>query len=398
MNSTSWERGDVKTVNHWALDVSPGHEGALLYNTPWNPTEPYMTMHLRAYGSQEVGVFVRYTQTLRRYFGFSIATGKFLWEAERQHPMDYYDPRAIYDGKLYDMGYGGILFCYDLETGQTLWKTEIPDEYNEVLWSNNWGTYSQLFIADGKVYVGHNEHSPIDPKPRGAPFTCIDAETGEILFRMNSIYQSYTSTSFLIGDSIVALHCTYDMHVYAFGKGPSATTVTAGPKVSQLGNPVLIEGTVMDVSPGTNAPNRVMRFPNGVPAAADEGMSEWMQYVYQQFPKPANAAGVEVVIYVLDANGNYYEVGRTTTDASGGFKLSFEPLVPGDYTVIACFEGSKSYWPSNANTYMSVTEAPAASPAPTPVPQAPVETYFTASTIAIIVAIAIIGFLILRKR
>jgi hypothetical protein len=157
----------------------------------------------------------------------------------------------------------------------------------------------------------------------------------------------------------------------------------------------------MDVSPGTNTPNALMRFPNGVPAAADEGMSEWMQYVYQQFPKPANAAGVEVVIYVLDANGNYYEVGRTTTDASGGFKLSFEPLVPGDYTVIACFEGSKSYWPSHAKTALTVTEAPAAHPSPTPEAASAADLYFVPATAGIIVVIIIVGvvlILMLRKR
>jgi hypothetical protein len=45
-----------------------------------------------------------------------------------------------------------------------------------------------------------------------------------------------------------------------------------------------------------------------------------------------------------------------------------------------------------------VEEAPAATPEPTPVPQEPVGTYFTVSTILIIVAIAIVAVLLLRKR
>jgi hypothetical protein len=120
--------------------------------------------------------------------------------------------------------------------------------------------------------------------------------------------------------------------------------------------------------------------------------------VYMQKPRPANVTGVEVVISVLDPNGNYYEVGRTTADADGFFKLVFEPEVPGEYTVIATFEGSESYWSSHAETAVFVEEAPAATPEPTPVPQAPVETYFTVSTIAIIVAIAVAVILLLRKR
>jgi len=127
-------------------------------------------------------------------------------------------------------------------------------------------------------------------------------------------------------------------------------------------------------------------------------MSAWMEYVYMQKPKPTDVKGVEVVIEVLDSNNNHYEVARTTSDANGFFKATFEPPVPGEYTIIAKFAGSESYYGSYAETAVYVEEAPAATPEPTPVPQAPVETYFAVSTIAIIVAIAIVGILLLRKR
>ncbi len=71
------------------------------------------------------------------------------------------------------------------------------------------------------------------------------------------------------------------------------------------------------------------------------------------------------------------------------------------YTVFASFDGSKSYWPSHAETSFAVD---AAAPTPTPLPvatQPPTEMYFILSSIAIIAAIAIIGFviiLVLRKR
>jgi hypothetical protein len=127
-------------------------------------------------------------------------------------------------------------------------------------------------------------------------------------------------------------------------------------------------------------------------------MSDWMEYVYMQRPRPTDVVGVEVVVYVDDPNGNHYEVGRTTSDEDGFFKLTFEPLVPGEYTVIASFEGSDAYWPSHAKAAISVEEAPAATPVPTPVPQEPVGTYFTISTVLIIVAIAVAVILLLRKR
>jgi hypothetical protein len=102
-----------------------------------------------------------------------------------------------------------------------------------------------------------------------------------------------------------------------------------------------------------------MRFPNGVPAVADESMSEWMLYVYQQFPRPADSVGVDVTITVLDPNNNVYDVGTTTSDASGMFKLAFTPEVPGEYIVIASFAGSGGYYGSFAETALFVEEAPA---------------------------------------
>jgi len=188
------------------------------------------------------------------------------------------------------------------------------------------------------------------------------------------------------------------MQVYCIGKGPSATTVTASPKISVHGSKVLVEGTVVDISAGTRQDEQAARFPNGVPAVSDESMGAWMEYVYMQKPRPADVKGVDVIVEVLDPNGNYYEVARTTSDSSGFFKATFTPPVPGEYTIIARFAGSESYWPSHAETALYVEDAPPATPEATPTPQAPVETYFAISTIAIIVAIAIVGLLLMRKR
>jgi hypothetical protein len=123
-----------------------------------------------------------------------------------------------------------------------------------------------------------------------------------------------------------------------------------------------------------------------------------MEYICMQKVRPANATGVEVVLSVVDPNNNCYEVGRATSDENGMFRATFTPEVPGLYTIYASFEGSASYWPSSAVTSINVEEMPTVTPEPTPVPQEPVGTYFTVSTIAIIVAIAIVAVLILRKH
>jgi hypothetical protein len=104
---------------------------------------------------------------------------------------------------------------------------------------------------------------------------------------------------------------------------------------------------------------------------------------------------------VLDPNNNYYEVGRTTSDLTGFYKLAFTPEVPGEYTVVARFAGSKAYWPSYSETAINVEEAPAATPEPTNPPASLADQYILPGIGGIIAAIAVVGIailLMLRKK
>jgi hypothetical protein len=127
-----------------------------------------------------------------------------------------------------------------------------------------------------------------------------------------------------------------------------------------------------------------------------------MKYVYQQFERPVDATGVEVVVEVLDPNNNFYEVGRATSDLSGMYSLAFTPEVPGKYTVISSFEGSAGYYGSFAETAVNVEEAPATTPEPTPPSStSTADLYLVPGIVGIIVAIAVVGaviVLMLRKR
>jgi hypothetical protein len=194
---------------------------------------------------------------------------------------------------------------------------------------------------------------------------------------------------------------TYDNRIYAVGKGPSATEVAASPKVSVHGGKVLVEGLVTDVSPGTQEYALAARFPNGVPAVSDDSMGEWMKYVYGQFERPTDAVGVEVVVSVVDPNNNLYDVGVVTSDSSGFFSCEFIPEVPGKYTVVASFMGSESFYGSFAETAISVEEAPATTPEPTPNSGSVADLYLVPGIAGIIIAIAVVGavlMLMLRKR
>jgi hypothetical protein len=262
-----------------------------------------------------------------------------------------------------------------------------------------------IFISDGKIYLGHLEHSPIDPKPRGAPLVCLDIATGTEVWRANGLSRLtyWGGGPALIADSVIATMDTYDQRLYALGKGPSATTVTAPNAGVQLGSSVLISGRVTDISPGTNDYSLKARFPNGVPAVADAIMSDWMLYVYKQFPRPANVTGVEVTIDVIDSNGNYRSIGTTTSDSSGYFSLEWLPDISGKYMVIATFPGSKSYYASFDETAFVVDEAPSTTPTPTVDTATPMsELYFVPAIaglfVLIIIVLVLVVLLMLKKR
>ncbi len=114
----------------------------------------------------------------------------------------------------------------------------------------------------------------------------------------------------------------------------------------------------MDVSPGTKSERVMLRFPGGVPTVADEYMSDWMTYVYNQFPRPVNAVGVEVRIQVVDPNGAYAWIGTATSDAYGNYGYSFVPQMKGTYTIIATFVGSDAYYGTQATAYLIADPAP----------------------------------------
>ena len=245
------------------------------------------------------------------------------------------------------------------------------------------------------------EHSPTKPLWRGSYLRCINITDGTEMWKLLD-YLSFGSASNAFADGYIVTASTYDNNIYCIGKGPSAATVTASPEVSQQGNSVLIKGTVTDISPGTNKFVQTARYPSGVPAIADADMQAWMEYLYMQQALPSNAKGVEVTLDTVDPNGNFVHIGTVTSDLSGQFSYMWTPEVPGKYTVLATFAGSKSYWPSYAETAIAVSEAP--TPAPTAVSQSNIATttdlmmYIAVGVIAIIIAIAIVGLLLLRKK
>jgi len=398
----SWQvLGDTPIVL-WAIDLRPGMEGTLKYNVTWQKPLGDIAMSILALSDKD-RVFVLRAKEKRQLYAFDLDSGRLLWG-----PSEPLDIRSIYgvsgaiaDGKLIVfVKFAGTIKCYEVKTGKALWTYEVRDPYaGSEMWQKEFAgdmwTPVILFIAEGKIYLGISEHSPNNPLPRGAPFICLSLENGEEIFRVNGLLrQTDWGGPAIIGDSIIVSMDTYDVRIYAIGKGPSATTVSATPKVVANGQSIVIEGTVMDVSPGTKDSRIALRFPNGVPAVADESMGDWMLYVYKQFPRPSNVTGVWVKLDAINVyTGEYIDIGGTHTDSAGFYTVMWTPPKEGLYTILATFPGSKSYYPSYAETSIGVTAAPP--PPPTPeTPQIPTPPDYTMIFGVVIVAIIVVAILV----
>jgi len=380
-----------ENVTFWALSLKPGEEGRLLWMKTITTVTPDNQNIIFSRAAEGVFVFVK-TPTCS-FIGYDMYTGEKLWETEPQsnyNPYGYFTwPSLIYVegttiayGKLFTAGYVGMVFCYDLKTGKLLWRYEAPTGMEKL----QYYTLMLGAVCDGKIYVGTHEHSADTPLFKGNKVRCLDVETGKEVWTMLGWAHPQTMA---IADGILIYWNNYDHQIYAIGKGASKTTVEAPATAVPLGSSVIIRGTVMDISPGTKQHEQAMRFPNGVPAVADECMSQWMEYVYMQKERPADVKGVWVTFDAIGPDGKWIHIGGTHTDASGFFSVIWTPPAEGHYTIVATFPGSESYWPSYAETSVGVTAAPPAiqiPEAPQPIDYSPM---FTGVYVAVAIAILI---------
>jgi hypothetical protein len=112
--------------------------------------------------------------------------------------------------------------------------------------------------------------------------------------------------------------------------------------------------------------------------------------------------GVQVTLTAIGSDGSVTSIGTTTTNAYyGTFNMPWTPPKEDTYEIIASFAGDASYGSSSAST--GATIGPAAEEPTQVEPTAPTDItplYYgiAAAVIAIIIAIAIVGMLILRKH
>jgi hypothetical protein len=391
------------------LNASKGTVGSVLWSNTISAPANNITVFAGGVDA-ESGVFVESYKETAQWVGYDLRTGAKLWgPTAQQTALDYYgtDFGGVLNGQmaygnLYSCGFGGVMYCYNARSGELQWtygNGGAGNSTNAALYTGQ-GTYpTDIYaIGNGIIYTITIEHTFTTPIYKGALTRAVNATDGAEIWTLPCVGSGW---SYAIADGYSNFWNGYDNQIYVTGRGPSQTTVDAPKAGIQLGNSLIISGSVTDIASGTTQNEQASRFPEGVPCASDASMSGWMSYVYQQRPLPANFTGVDVTIDVLDSNNNYRSIGTAKTDASGTYSLQWAPDVEGKYTVIAHFTGTNGYWPSYSETSFAVDPAPATpSPAPTQAPSM-ADLYFIPAISGLFVAIIVVMALVLlgfRKR
>jgi hypothetical protein len=349
------------------------------------------------------GVWVEFDASTLTATGYSLTTGQKVWgpyAMPNVNPFSSLGQRYTPgpNGTILTWTYGGDAYSINAADGKFNWEYHAPSSgYESPYGTWPFWTFSVGTVADGKLFlpIGHM-YSP--PLFHHAQQLAINITDGSVVWGITAF--DVTSAP-AISDGVMTTLNAYDNQLYAWGKGPTKMTVTA-PDVGVLtSTPITIRGTIMDISAGSKQEAPAARFANGLPCVSETSQQVWMEYVYMQQPRPNNATGVPIQLDVLDSNGNYRNIGTTTSDDSGMFTYTWQPDISGDYKVYARFEGSESYYAASAETSFHASEA-ATTPAPTTATlQSTVDLYFVPAVIAIIIVI-VIGFavtiVLLRKR
>jgi hypothetical protein len=356
-------RTTLDTVNGqqiWVRNITNVGYGA------GGPTSAGLLTFTQARGE---GCYAFFQKETMQWHVINIMTGQEKWVTE---PLNTYTNTdySVYDwsaqiayGMLICDGYSGCVVAFNLTTGAHMWTF---DQGSSGLMTpyGTWPSFGGVTVADGKVFFGVTEHTPNTPMLRGYRLYGIDAFTGKKLWEMPGFFTSIG----IAGGKLVG-YAGYDNQIYCYGPGISATTVTAN---AGVGTAVTIQGTVTDDGPGKTAIGVPAK---GTPAISDDSMDSWMAYLYMQQVKPTNATGVPVKLTVKDSSGTTVYSADTTSDASGHFAASWIPETNGLYTITASFDGSRSYYASDAVTSIAVNTAAAPTANPTNTPTiAPTET------------------------
>jgi hypothetical protein len=360
--------------------------GELLQNI--TTTAPDILYSFTGAGPIDHGKYI--FQTQRGYvIAFDVNSGHVAWRSEEfEYPWGAASFGAYSHSSAYGLYYWGTyagVYAINWTDGKIVWNYQSPAlaNFESPYIENGTEIYpfdTDVLVADGKVFAWNTEHTESHPLTRGWGVHCINATTGELIWKI-----SLPGTVGAIADGYATVSNSRDGYMYVFGKGKTATTVSAPDVNVPLGTGFTIKGTVMDMSPAQ---------PN-TPCVSKDSMTTQMEYLHKQMPIDGiwhnlSISGVPVILTAIGSDGSVTDLGSVTTNGYyGTFEKAWTPSAEGTNQIVANFASDDSYGSSAAAT--AVTVGPAPEPYPAPIePEAPVDNSMLLYAILVLVVIAII--------
>jgi outer membrane protein assembly factor BamB len=330
------------------------------------------------------GKYLRFFLDTRTHRCYDAATGEQLWISEPMDaPWGTFSSQygTVANGKFYYGGYDGHEYCFNMTNGKILWKFSSGNAGAETPYGS-YPFWNGPIIADNVILVGTGEHSPTQPLIRGERLFAIDGTTGKGIWNITGLMVVQA-----IADGYLVAYNAYDNQIYVFGKGPSATTVSAPSAVIAEGSSVLIQGSVTDQSSGQR----------GTPLVSKDSMGGWMAFLHMQQTCPSDVKGVPVMLYAIRSNGTQISIGTATSDQYGNYATTWTPPSSDTYKILALFPGDESYGTSWAETALGVGPAPE-EPEPEPVVIPDYTAVFAGLAAAVVVVAILVIYDIMSVR
>jgi outer membrane protein assembly factor BamB len=299
-----------------------------------------------------------YLDEINMHFqAFDMATGNRVWESPKLtegYPWSAFWSygQAVSYNTLYALSYAGA-YAFDTVTGQVKWKYSAGYSGNE----EPYGTWpfgsADPFVADGKVFAPSTEHTP-QFYYRGNQLYVLDATNGKRIWNI----LGYWTLNAIAEGRLFATN-EFDGCSYAFGKGPTQTSVSVTSPQIGKGDSVGISGSVLDMSPAQP----------GTPCVSKDSMTAQMENLHMQQPLPTGTTnypyypdgwpidtikGVPVALTATKSDGSKISIGQTNTDTNGKFVYQWTPPDQAAYTISASFTGDDSYYSSSESTALNV--------------------------------------------
>jgi len=159
----------------WSVEVGEGHASPLLVGG--------VVYVFGRQGDEEVVRALR-AETGEEVWRSSYPAPYTMNPAARRHGPGPKSTPVWAEGRLVALGIGGILSCFDAETGRVLWRKDFTSEYPAT--SPTFGTAMSPLVDDGHViaHVGGGS---------GGALTAFDLATGDVAWRWTGDTPAYAS-------------------------------------------------------------------------------------------------------------------------------------------------------------------------------------------------------------